>query len=152
MAKLNCGLLVVGACVALAGCGGGAKSTSSAAAVSPGSSSAGAGGRARVTEGPVRGSLRAPNHAPVAGKGWPYTVRVTDPAGKPMPGTVEIEFLFAGKVVGHDTPPTHPLKHGSWRSILTFSKQAIGQPLTFRATVRTSRGSIVLDWPVEVRR
>ena len=85
---------------------------------------ANAGAAGDVTAGPVRGSLHALNHAPVAGKGWPYTVKVTDPAGKPIPGTVEIEFLFAGQVVGHDTPPTHPLRHGTWRSILTFPRQA----------------------------
>jgi hypothetical protein len=55
-------------------------------------------------------------------------------------------------VVGHDTPPTHPLRNGTWRSILTFPKQAIGQPLTFRALVHTDQGSITLDWPVTVTR
>jgi hypothetical protein len=69
-----------------------------------------------------------------------------------MPGRVEIQFLFRGQVVGHDTPPTHRLRNGTWRSILTFSKQAIGQPLTFRALVHTGQGSITLDWPVTVRR
>jgi hypothetical protein len=157
MAKLNSQLLVFVACLALAGCGGGgaaSKSRSSAAAASPGAATtpASAGARAKVTTGPVRGLLHAPDHAPVAGKGWPYTVKVTDPAGKPIPGTVEIKFLFAGQVVGHDTPPTHPLRHGTWRSILTFPTQAVGEPLTFRAMVHTNRGSITLDWPVDVRR
>lgn len=156
MAKLNSWLPAVVACAALAGCGGGAatKSSTPAAAASPGAARtpANAGAAADVTAGPVRGSLHALNHAPVAGKGWPYMVKVTDPAGKPLPGTVEIQFLFAGQVVGHDTPPTHPLRHGTWRSILTFPRQAVGQLLTFRAMVHTHRGSITLDWPVEVRR
>jgi hypothetical protein len=153
MVKLNLGLVVIVVCASLAGCGGAAKSSSSTAAVSSGATKAvPKAGRAKVTAGPVRGSLKAPNHTPVVGKGWPYTVKVTDPAGKPMQGTVDVEFLYARQVVGRDTPPTHALRNGTWRSILTFPKQAIGEPLTFRAVVHTSHGSITLDWPVTVRR
>ena len=111
-----------------------------------------AGGTSNVTTGPVRGSLTAPDHTPIAGKGWPYTVKVSDPGGKPLDGTVDIEFLFAGQVVGRDPPPTHPLKNGSWHDVLTFPADAIGQPLTFRAVAHTSKGSISLDWPVNVKR
>jgi hypothetical protein len=153
MVKLKPGLVVIVACASLVGCGGAATSTSTTATASSGAAKAGAtAAGAKVAMGPVRGSLKAPNHSPVVGRGWSYTVKVTDPAGKPMPGTVEIEFLFARQVIGRDTPPTHQLRNGTWRSTLTFPKQAIGEPLTFRAVVHTRQGSITLDWPVTVKR
>jgi hypothetical protein len=83
---------------------------------------------------------------------WPYSVTVTDPAGHPLTGTVDIEFTFGGQVVGRDTPPTHPLENGHWKDKLTFPAAALGEPLTFQAVAHTSAGSITLDWPVTVRR
>jgi hypothetical protein len=112
---------------------------------------AAAGGSSTVTTGPVRGTLNAANHDPKVGKNWAYTVHVTDAAGKPLAGTVDIEFLFGQQVVGHDTPPTHPLKHGRWHDYLNYPPPAAGQPLTFRAVVHTRLGSITLDWPVKVK-
>jgi hypothetical protein len=94
--------------------------------------------------------LHGANHAPKAGKPWPYSVTVTDAAGHPLSGTVEIEFTFGGQVVGTDTPPTHPLTHGRWHDNLMFPARALGFPLTFQAVVHTGRGSITLDWPVTV--
>jgi hypothetical protein len=87
----------------------------------------------------------------VVNKPWHYSVRVTDPAGHPLSGTVDIEFAFAGQVVGHDTPPTHPVRAGNWHDNLQFPAQALGQPLTFQAVVHTASGSITLDWPIKVR-
>jgi len=109
-------------------------------------------GSPSVSSGPVRGTLRAPNHAPTVGRPWRYSVSVTDAAGHPLSGTVDIEFLFAGQVVGRDTPPTHPVRNGRWADTLTFPAAAVGQPLTFRAVVHTRLGSITLDWPVTVHR
>jgi hypothetical protein len=143
--------------LALAGCGGSsqpssrASTTAAARATSTPAAHAGGGG-ASVTAGPVRGVLTAPNHAPTAGKGWPYTVKVTDPNGKPLSGTVDVEFVFAGQIVGRDTPPTHPLTDGSWRDVLTFPAQAVGEPLTFQVVAHTRAGTITLDWPVDVKR
>jgi hypothetical protein len=149
-------LLAVALCLPLAACGSSSSSssptTTSTAATTTTASSASAGGSSSVTSGPVRGALRAPNHTPTANKKWPYSVTVTDAAGKPLSGTVDIEFVFGGQVVGHDTPPTHPVKNGRWHDLLTFPPAAIGQPLTFRAVVRTQDGSITLDWPVTVHR
>jgi len=104
-----------------------------------------------VTTGPVRGTLVAKDHAPRVGKLWRYEVRVTDAAGHPLNGTVDIEFLFGGQVVGHDTPPTHPIRNGRWHDNLTFPATAVGEPLTFQAVAHTTLGTITLDWPVRVR-
>jgi hypothetical protein len=143
----------------LAGCGGSkSKSTTttsashSATTPSTSASSQKSSGVASVTTGPVRGSLTGPNHAPTAGQGWPYSVKVMDAGGKPLSGMVDIEFLFGGQVVGRDTPPTHPVKNGTWHDVLTFPAQAIGEPLMLQAVVHTSAGTITLDWPVTVKR
>jgi hypothetical protein len=142
----------------LAACGGGGTTTGStthattttrpATTTAPGQR----GGKSSVTTGPVHGVLRADNHAPRVKRLWAYSVRVTDAAGRPLAGRVEIEFMFGGQVVGRDTPPTHPVKNGRWQDKLTFPPAAVGQPLTFRAVVHTRLGSITLDWPITVRR
>ena len=84
------------------------------------------------------------------GHPWAYSVKVTDAAGHPLYGTVDIEFAFGGQVVGHDTPPTKTLVAGRWHDSLTFPAQAVGQPLAVQAVVHTSAGSITLDWPITV--
>jgi hypothetical protein len=146
------GALVVA--LALAGCGGSKtkSSTTTSASKSASASSSAPGGVASITTGPVRGSLSAPGHAPRAGKLWPYSVKVTDASGKPLSGTVDTEFLYGGQLVGHESPPTHPLKNGALRDAVTWPAQAVGQPLTLQTVVHTSAGTITLDWPVSVQR
>jgi hypothetical protein len=100
----------------------------------------------------VRASLSAPNHAPKAGKLWPYSVKVTDASGKPLTGTVDTEFLFGSQVVGHEDPATHPLKSGTLHDAVTWPAQAVGEPLALRVVVHTSQRTITLDWPVSVKR
>jgi hypothetical protein len=150
--------LVLG--LAVAGCGGSGKSTSTSStaeshsATTPGTTTApatGSGG-ASVTTGPVHASLTGPDHAPVAGKLWPYTVKVTAASGKPVAGTVDTEFAFAGTVVGHESPPTHRLANGMLHDKVTFPPQSVGQPLSLRVVVHTAQATITLDWPVTPRR
>lgn len=95
--------------------------------------------------------LAGANHTPKANQAWPYAVHVTAPDGRPLAGTVEIEFTFGGQVVGRDTPPVHPIRHGLWRDTLKFPSAAVGQPLTFQAVVHTKAGSVTLHWPVTVQ-
>jgi hypothetical protein len=104
-----------------------------------------------VSTGPVHGKLTADNHAPIVNKAWHYSVTVTDASGHPLSGTVDIEFVFGGTVVGRDRPPTHPVTNGRWHDTLEFPADAVGEPLTFRAVVHTRLGSITLDWPIVVR-
>ena len=105
-----------------------------------------------VSTGPVHGRLTAENHAPVVNKAWRYSVTVTDASGHRLSGTVDIEFVYGDVVVGHDNPPTHQLTNGHWHDTLEFPAASVGQPLSFRAVVHTSVGSITLDWPIRVRR
>ena len=145
----------------LAGCGGSSSSSTSSASGRTSSTATTAPtattpthsqSAASVTAGPVRGVLHAENHAPTVKQNWRYSVVVTDAAGHPLSGAVDIEFAFAGQVVGRDTPPTHPVVHGRWHDTIQFPADAVGMPLTFQAVVHTRLGSITLDWPITVRR
>jgi hypothetical protein len=141
------------AALALAACGGSAKTTTStppkpAATATTTTASA---PTSSVTTGPVRASLRASDHTPVANRNWPFTVTVTDPSGHPLSGTVTVQFVFAGQVVGRDTPPTHDLKNGRWHELLKFPPRSVGIPLNFQTVVRTSAGAVTLSWPVRVK-
>jgi len=170
---LHKGVLVALVSIALlsigfAGCGGsGSKSSSASATTSTTSTSSttstvnqtqsttttsSSQGGAAVHTGPVRGTLTGANHAPKANQSWHYSVTVTDASGHPLNGTVDIEFTFGGQVVGHDTPPTHPVVDGHWHDTLEFPAQAVGEPLSVQAVVHTRLGSITLDWPIEVTR
>lgn len=136
--------------VAIAGCGGGGHASSTPASTSTTTAAAHSGGSSAVSTGPVRADLAAANHAPRQGKEWPYRVRVSDAAGRPLSGTVEIQFVFGGQVVGRDTPRIHPVTHGTWHDRVMFPPASVGQPLIFRAVVHTAQGSVTLDWPIKV--
>ena len=94
----------------------------------------------------MHATLTAGDHAPKVGRPWHYVVTVNDAAGHPLPGTVDIELAFAGQVVGHDAPPTHPVRNGRWQDNLKFPGAIIGQPLTVLAVVHTRLGTVTLNW------
>ncbi len=136
--------------VAVAGCGGGGRASSTPGTTSTSTMTAARGGSSSVSTGPVHANLAAADHAPRQGKEWAYRVRVTDASGRPMSGTVEIQFVFGDQVVGRDTPRIHPVTHGTWHDRIVYPPASVGQPLRFRAVVHTSRGSVTLDWPIRV--
>ena len=126
--------------------------TTTTSASSATASSGATGTAAAVTTGPVRATLRGANHDPLVKAPWPYSVTVADAAGHPLSGTVDVQFVFGGQVVGRDTPPTHPLKNGRWHDNLNFPAQSIGIPLTFQVVAHTPAGTVTLNWPVKVRK
>jgi hypothetical protein len=69
-----------------------------------------------------------------------------------MPGTAYTEFTFAGQVVGHETPPTHPLKGGRLVDTVEFPPASVGQPIALQVVVHTNLGSVTLSWPVKVKK
>jgi hypothetical protein len=79
-------------------------------------------------------------------------VSATDARGTPLSGTVDTEFALGGTVVGHETPPVHPLTHGHLTDTVTFPAQAIGVPLELQVVVHTRLGTVTLDWSVKVVR
>jgi hypothetical protein len=102
--------------------------------------------------GPLHASFTAQDHAPVINQPWPYTVTATDGRGQPLSGTVNVEFLFGGQVVGRDTPATRPITNGRWHDNLKFPPPSLGIPLIVRAIVHTQVGSATFNWPVKVKR
>jgi hypothetical protein len=149
----------------VAACGSGSSSTSSGptttrttqttaanAASPPATATSGSAGTvAAVTTGPVRAALRGADHAPVVKRAWAYSIVATDASGHPLTGTVEVQFVYGGQVVGRDRPPTHQLTNGRWHDNLRFPSAALGIPLTFQTVVRTPAGTATLNWPVKVR-
>lgn len=100
----------------------------------------------------MHATLRGQNHHPTAGHRWTYSVRATDAKGRPLSGTTDTEFVFGGKVVGHETPATHRLKNGALSDKITFPAAAVGVPLKVQVVVHTKLGSATLDWSVKVQK
>jgi len=156
LASAVAGLAVLA--VILSACGGGGSATAQTTARTSTSTATTKAGAATTTPtstvkaGPVHGTLSAENHKPVVGQQWRYTVTATDAAGRPLSGTVDVQFVFGGQVVGRDSPPTHPVKDGRWSDTLVFPARSVGQPLAVQAVVHTSKGSITMDWPITVQR
>jgi len=94
--------------------------------------------------------LTAPGHSPRVNAAWPYSLRVSDSSGRPLAGVVDIQFTFAGQVVGHDVPPSHRFV-GRWHDILRWPARSVGYPLAFEAVVHTAQGTQTIDYPVHVR-
>jgi hypothetical protein len=145
--------LLVGA----SACGGSKSKTTAGSTGTPATTSAPASANpttattSTAASGSVHATLHGANHAPVAGKDWTYTVRVTNAAGKPVAGTVETDFVFAGLgVVGKETPAVHKLKNGVLTDTIQWPTNAVGHPLTLVTVVHTSAGSVALGWPVNV--
>jgi hypothetical protein len=102
-----------------------------------------------------RAVLHAPTHAPKAGKPWLYSVRVTDPQGRPIRARITMRVLFGGIPVGKvDSGKTFSFV-GTWRepkdSPLIWPARSRGHPLTFEAVV-TARGTTKrLDYTITVK-
>jgi hypothetical protein len=144
--------------LAVAGCGATsqpssqpAKAPATTATTTAASRAAVTGGRL-VSAGALRATLSGENHTPRVNRSWRYAVTVTNATGRPLSGTVAIEFLFGGQIVAHDKPPTHPIANGLWQSTLKLPVAALGYPLTVRAIAHTPAGSITVDWPITTKR
>jgi hypothetical protein len=104
---------------------------------------------------PFRAVLHAPTHTPKAGKPWLYSVRVTDPQGRPIRARITMRVLFGGIPVGKvDSGKTFSFV-GTWRepkdSPLIWPARSRGRPLTFEAIV-TARGATKrLDYTIKVQ-
>ena len=64
---------------------------------------------------PFRAVLHAPTHTPKAGTPWLYSVRVTDPQGRPIRARITMRILLGGIAVGKvDAGKTFSFV-GTWR-------------------------------------
>ena len=125
--------------VALAGCGGHAKTATTQAA----------------PPAKIRVRLSADTHHPRAGKPWHYEVRVTDAAGKPVPASVHLQLLFGGVPVGQ--VGRHRVRTGVWRETFgvpgnpPFPARARGIRLVFQAVVKALGQTKKVNYWVRVR-
>jgi len=108
--------------------------------------------RARLS---FRAVLHAPTHHPRAGKPWLYSVRVTDPSGRPIRARIRMQVLFGGIPVGKvDSGKTFSFV-GTWRepkrAPLTWPARSRGHPLTFEAIVTARGASTRLDYAIDVK-
>jgi len=104
---------------------------------------------------PFRAVLHAPTHTPKAGKPWLYSVRVTDPEGRPIRARITMRVLFGGIPVGKvDSGKTFSFV-GTWRepknSPLIWPARSRGHPLTFEALVIARGATKRLDYTINVQ-
>jgi hypothetical protein len=96
-------------------------------------------------------TLHGESHDPTVGRLWSYSVEAVDAQNQALSGTVATEFLYAGRVVGHESPATHSLTNGRLDDEITFPAESLEIPLTLQCVVTTPLGTLALDWPVKSR-
>jgi hypothetical protein len=97
----------------------------------------------------------SPTHHPKVNKPWPVTIRVTDAAGKPIPGTLWMRILFAGNPVGKvDNGHVYHFV-GSWHerkgNQITWPPMSKGQPLEFQVIVHAKGKTVKRTWAIQVQ-
>lgn len=122
--------------VALPACGGGSDQTGTVS-------------KRRESRPAPKITLQAQTHHPRAGAPWPITIRVYDPAGRPLTAEVRYQYLFGGAVVARRS---HYRFRGSFHDTFRWPARSLGVPLTFRAVVTTRLGTRRLDYDVQVQR
>jgi hypothetical protein len=104
---------------------------------------------------PFKATLQAPTHVPHIGRPWPITIRVTDPACRPIRARLTMRFLFAGVPVGKVDNGRVYRFLGTWRERkgeeIKFPPTSRGQRLTFQALVTARRHTIKLNYWVQPR-
>lgn len=128
-------LLAVGTLVALASFGVGAASAAPSA-------------------GALRVTISSPTHHPKVNVGWPVTITVTNAAGKPVAGTLTMDVLFMGAVVGKiDNGAVYHVV-GSWHeragNAITWPAASKGEPLTFEVIVKALAQTVRKSWAIDV--
>jgi hypothetical protein len=114
--------------------GGGADSGSgsSGGAVTPGKIVNVTGTSVAFANGPVAYQFDAPTHTPTVGKHWRLQIAVKR-SGAPLAGTVKIDILHNGSIVGHAA--TGKLASGRFTHDFGWPKESAGYPLTVKTTV-----------------
>jgi hypothetical protein len=142
-------LVVVAACAALVGCGGGSPGTEGqsptptatvGATVAPPS--------VTPPKTPFKATLTAGGHRPKAGRPWQFVVKARNLDGSPVSGTVKAQVLLGGAVV--DTIGWFGFD-GTLKHTITWSPDKRHQPLVFRAGVNANGGTKNLDYEITVQ-
>ena len=101
---------------------------------------------------PFKATFSAPSHHPVVNKNWPITVTVSNPAGKPIAATLQMNVLFQGAQVGQiDNGKIYHFV-GRHHELITWPPASIGQPLTLQSVVTVNGAAKKLLWTISVVR
>jgi hypothetical protein len=87
---------------------------------------------ATFANGPLSYSFSAPTHTPTVGKRWRLQISVTK-AGAPLTGSVRIDILHNGAIVGHAA--SGKLAAGRFAHDFDWPDRSAGIPLTVKTTV-----------------
>jgi hypothetical protein len=87
---------------------------------------------AAITNGPLAYTFSAPTHTPAVGKRWRLSVGVKR-SGAPLTGTVKIDILHQGSIVGHAA--SGKLQGGRFAHDFDWPERSIGHPLTVKTTI-----------------
>ena len=112
--------------------GGSGRSSSGGGAAQPGKIVNVTGTSAAFSNGPLSYAVSAPNHTPTVGKRWRLQISGKR-SGAPLAGTVKIDILHNGSIVGHAT--TGKLKAGRFAHDFDWPVDSVGHPLTVKTTV-----------------
>lgn len=135
--------------VTLAACGGSKSTASSTTTTAPATTTA-------VTAPSFTIAIEAATHTPKANANWPVKIHVADAAGKPVSGTLRMQVLFAGAVVGQiDNGRVYEF-HGTWQekpgNEIVWPPDSVGHPLTFQAVVTVGGKTRKANWAIRVRK
>lgn len=98
----------------------------------------------------------APKHTPRVNERWPWSIRVTTAAGKPLPATISA-------VVVDPIGGVHPVEYGccakkfvtnvrikgTFRDFVQYPLSAKGYRITFKVTVKTALGTRAVTYWVK---
>jgi hypothetical protein len=99
---------------------------------------------------PFKATFSAPSHHPVVNKNWPITVIVTDPSGKRIAATLQMNVLLGSLQVGQIDNGRIYHFVGRHHENITWPPSAVGHPLTLQAVVKAKGKTKKLLWAVSV--
>ena len=162
MSRLRAAILAV-ACLAAAGCGSSSPSGGGAPPPPPTTTGAPVAAPASTAPGPdtvtgilpaakpktpLKASLSATGHRPVAGDNWTFVVKANNKDGTPTMGTVRAILLSNGKL--YDTIGWFGFD-GELRHSVVFPLERKDLALVFQAQVIANGGVVNLNYPIKVR-
>jgi hypothetical protein len=110
----------------------GGRTSSPTAPATPGRIVNVTGTRASIANGPLSYTFSAPTHTPVVGKHWRLQISAKR-SGAPVTGSVKIDILHNGAVVGHAA--SGKLQSGRFAHDFDWPKESVGYPLTVKTTI-----------------
>jgi hypothetical protein len=110
----------------------GGRTSSPTAPATPGRIVNVTGTSASFTNGPMSYAFSAPTHVPVVGKRWRLQISAKR-SGVPLAGSVKIDILHNGAVVGHAA--SGKLQSGRFAHDFDWPDKSVGYPLTVKTTI-----------------